>query len=171
MTGARQLLIFRHAKSAWDMEAGTDFERPLSQRGDKDAVKMGQWLRSQDLIPDLIVSSPALRAYQTAVWLAETLDIAEKDISFSDRIYEADLTALNKILAVCPPEAQRVLLVGHNPGLEELLEYLCTTAKHGDDGKLLMPATVAVINLPQDWEQLEPGSGEFVSITRPRQVD
>ena len=148
MAGARQLLIFRHAKSAWDMDAGTDFERPLSQRGDKDAIKMGRWLHAQDLVPDLIVSSPALRAYQTAVWLAEAFDIAETAISFSDRIYEAELTALKKILAVCPPEAQRVVLVGHNPGLEDLLGYLCTRVDHGDDGKLLMPATVAVINLP-----------------------
>jgi phosphohistidine phosphatase len=169
---SRQLLILRHAKSAWDTDAPTDFERPLAKRGNKDAPLIGQWIRDGALTPDLVVSSPAERARQTALKVCEATGIDKRDIQFDRRIYDASLDDLLRVLADCPADAATVMIVGHNPGLELLLEYLCGSdgTPTPADGKLLPTATIARVALPDAWDQLAMGAGKLVSITRPRSL-
>ena len=167
----RHLLIMRHAKSSWDSEAPSDFDRPLAKRGKKDVPRMGSWLREQGLTPDYVLSSPAQRARQTAVKVCHELGIQEDQINWEPGIYEASLPALLEILKDCPPAAQRVLLVGHNPGLELLVAYLCGKATPlPADGKLLPTAAVAVLTMPADWRPLRPGCAQLAAITSPRML-
>ncbi|MHC4958936.1 MAG: SixA phosphatase family protein [Planctomycetota bacterium] len=154
-----EILVFRHAKSSWESGARTDFERPLSSRGKRDAPRMGRWLAEQHLVPDLVVSSPAKRARQTARRASEAMGLDPDAILFKDEIYEASLTALLGVLAECPEG--RVMLVGHNPGLEVLVEHLAgRRIQPGPNGKLFPTATIAYFR-----------DGNLVELVRPRELD
>ncbi len=162
----RQLLLLRHGKSDWRVEVD-DFERPLKTRGKRGAQRVGAWLLQRNLVPDFIVSSPAERAGSTAALLAKAMGLTRQQIHFDTRIYEASPQQLLAVLADCPTHSRRVLLVGHNPGLEELLRYLHDgDIECPDDGKLLPTAALALLDMPDDWGQLRPGSGNLVSLTR-----
>ncbi|WP_295392549.1 histidine phosphatase family protein [uncultured Thiodictyon sp.] len=167
----RELLILRHAKSDWDSLAVTDFDRPLTERGKHDAPKIGAWLLREGLVPDHVVSSPAERARQTAVKVCKALGIDKGAIVWDPEVYGATRGALLGVLGRCPPGASRVLLIGHNPGLEDLLEHLCGDALElADDGKLLATATLARLEMPADWVGSAPGSARLLSIIRPRNL-
>lgn len=158
---ARELMLLRHAKSDWP-EGVTDFNRPLKKRGRQAALRMGEWLLNQQLQPEWIVSSPAARAQETADYLCKGLDLSRHHmLHLDDRIYEADIDALKQVLADCPSSSQRSLLIGHNPSLEDLLVYLVDDLKPDPDGKLLATATLARIELPDNWDVLEPHSGRL----------
>jgi len=167
----RELLLLRHAKSDWDSGAATDFERPLARRGKRDAPRVGEWLYREGLVPARVLSSPAQRARQTALKVCKALDIKKKDICWEPDLYDASLAALLGVLARCPATARTVLLVGHNPGLEELLRHL-TGGEHAApaDGKLLTTAALARLEMPDDWSHLEPGCAVLLTIMRPREV-
>ena len=169
---SRQLLILRHAKSAWDTDAPTDFERPLAKRGKKDAPRVGRWLRQQGLIPDYVVASPAERAKQTTNKVCRELGVKKNQVKWEPRIYEGDTQDLLKVLADCPQKAKTVMLVGHNPGLEFLVEYLCKEKDLPEpaDGKLLPTAAVAHLRMPTNWKQLETAVAGLISITRSRSL-
>lgn len=167
----RELLILRHAKSDWDSGASSDFERPLAKRGKKDAPRVGEWLYREGMIPALIVSSPAQRARETTLKVCKCLDLSKKDIVWDADVYDADLQALRDVLSRVPAAARLVLLVGHNPGLEDLLRHLAgADIDEPDDGKLLPTAAVARLEMPDDWSRLEYGSAGLVGIVRPKQL-
>jgi len=166
---SRELLLLRHAKSDWDSGTSTDFDRPLAKRGKNDAPKVGAWLYREGLVPDHVVSSPAERARQTATKVCKRLDFKKKRIVWDAAIYEARLPELLEVLSRVPPEAATVLLIGHNPGLEELLRHLVADDyEPPGDGKLLPTAAVARLEMPDDWGLLDPGSAQLLSLTRPR---
>jgi phosphohistidine phosphatase len=167
----RQLLILRHAKSAWDTAVATDFDRPLSKRGKQDAPRVGGWLRRQGLVPDLVVSSPAKRARKTTIKVCRELGIPKQEIWWEPRIYGATTEMLLRVLAACQADAEIVLLVGHNPGLEHLLEYLCgSDVSLPTDGKLLPTAALARLRVAANWKHLRPDCATLVSITRSRSL-
>ena len=156
----RRLLIMRHAKSDWRTPGDRDFDRSLAKRGQRDAPRMGEWLRAQGLVPDLVLASPARRARETASKVCKVLDIEKQAIQWEPRIYDATRADLIGVLADCPADRRLVLLVGHNPGLEELLAYLVRgsgTLPAGD--KTLPTAAVASVRLKADWRKLTAGSG------------
>lgn len=167
---SRELLILRHAKSDWGSGATTDFERPLNKRGKHDAPRLGRWLHQQGLIPDRVISSPARRAKQTVQRVCHELGIDPETIVWEPRIYEAELAALLGALATHAGEARRVLLVGHNPGLDHLLRHLVPDAPVNEDGKLLTTAALARVELPDDWQNLSQGSGVLRQMVRPRDL-
>jgi len=171
MNDPRELLILRHAKSAWDTPAETDFDRPLNGRGKHDAPRIGDWLHDQGLSPDHVVASPARRARQTAHRVCRPLGFDLDAIDWQPRIYLSSLPTLLDVLAACPATAQRVLLVGHNPGLEELLEYLGgTSLGPPPGGKRLPTATIVRLALPDDWCRLSSGCGQVLAWVRPRDL-
>lgn len=168
---SRELLILRHAKSDWDRDAKSDFDRPLAERGRKDAPRVGKWMFKQGLRPALVVSSPAVRATQTTAAVTKALEFGEKEVTFDPRIYLASLPTLLEVLASCPPDADPVMLVGHNPGLDELVDYLCDgDLPLSDSGKLMTTCALARVKLPDDWRRLPRGAGELLSLTRPREL-
>jgi phosphohistidine phosphatase len=165
----RELLVLRHAKSAWDTDAPTDFERPLAKRGKRDCPRMGRWLEERGLVPDVTVSSPAKRARQTARRTLDAMGEPEDAVLYDERIYGAGLGTLLGVLAECPAESRRVMLVGHNPAFEELVAFLGgAAAVTPPDGKLMPTATVAHLRMPDDWGELAYGAAEIVEIMRPK---
>jgi phosphohistidine phosphatase len=167
----RELLILRHAKSDWDTGAASDFDRPLSKRGRKDAPRVGRYLSEQGLVPDYIVSSPAERAKQTVIAVCRQMDIREEQINWDSRIYHAGAGSLLDVLNDSPGDAQRVLIAGHNPGLEILLQNLCNhEIPMPDDYKLLPTAAVAHLEILSEWKNLEGGLARLVSLTRSRSL-
>lgn len=166
--GARELLILRHAKSDRGGFAGPDFDRPLDERGRRDAPRVGKWLRRTGLLPDHVVASPARRARETAEAVAAATGIDPAAMTWERAVYDASLGALLRVLAEVPPGARRILLVGHNPGLEELVLHLAGgDVPVPEDGKLLVTAAIARFDLPPAGEPLEEGCGVLRGIRRP----
>jgi len=167
----RVLMVLRHTKSDWNSEVESDFERPLNKRGKKDAPRMGRWLRKQRLVPDHLVASPAKRAEQTLLAVAKELEIKKKKIHWERRVYEASVGRLLEVLAEVPDDKQQVLLVGHNPGLEELIAFLCRTGSLPDPPTgFLKTGGFAQIRMPGDWHRLTPGCAELLQLMRPKEL-
>ena len=167
----RELLVLRHAKSAWDTDAPTDFERPLAKRGLKDAPLVGRFLHDQGLRPDYVVSSPAERARQTVIAVCAPMGIEVAEIHWDARIYHASSGSLIDVLNDCPSTARRVLIAGHNPGLELLVRNLCDhEVPMPDDYKLMPTAAVAHLEVHSDWARLEVGGARLLSLTRARSL-
>ncbi len=163
----RELILLRHAKSAWDTDAPTDFQRPLSPRGKRAARRVGERLRGSRLVPDLVVSSPAKRAKQTARRVLRGLGLDEDEVRWVEALYAAGLEEHLRVLADLPRSARRVLLVGHNPTLEGLLRHLARgPVPESADGKILPTAALARLRMPADWRRLRAGCARLVAITR-----
>lgn len=160
----RKLLIMRHAKSSWDNPEISDFDRPLNPRGLQTAPFMGSQIYQNGLIPDLIISSPAKRAKQTAVLVRGSAGVETK-IHFEDKIYEASPTTLLYITSELPDKYQSVLLVGHNPGIEGFIRIL-TGEIHE------MPtAAVAQISLNiEKWSDISLNCGQIELLMRPKDL-
>ena len=163
-------MLFRHAKSAWDTAAATDFERPLAARGHQGAKSIGRWVRDQGCLPDAIISSDAVRARQTlSIFLAEA-EAESIPVQFEHAIYMADVSDLLDVLTAAP-EVQRVMLVGHNPGMEDLVCHLNDAPGEWSARFKAMPtAALARLELPADWSTPPPGCGRLISFTTPKDV-
>ncbi len=167
----RRLWLLRHGKSDWHGETAHDFDRPLAGRGEGDAARVGEWLSKRGTAPDYVVSSPARRARQTTLAVCGALGIGEKRIFWDPRIYGASLDQLLDVLADCPATAACTLLVGHNPGLDELLMHLAGSRVETDaKGKLMTTAALADLAMPFAWGTLPPGCAELVTLQRPREL-
>lgn len=163
----RELLLLRHGKSDWNTGL-PDFERPLKERGRRGAQQIGNWLQAEGWVPDLVLSSDAERARGTALEVCNTMGLGSGPIRWKPRIYAAGLDQLLRLLQGLRETPQRLLLVGHNPGLERLLEYLVgEQAETPEDGKLLPTATLARLRMPDDWARLEAGCARLETIQRP----
>jgi len=163
---ARELLLLRHGKSDWSTYVN-DYQRPLKNRGKRGAQRIGVWLQQQGLVPDLICASPAERALATAQKCGKVMGIDAKHVHLDKRIYLANPQQFLDVLAECPDEAQCVMLVGHNPGLEQLLSHLSDRPiELPADGKLLPTATLARLAMPDDWHALKAGSAKLMQLTR-----
>jgi phosphohistidine phosphatase len=161
----KTLLILRHAKSSWDDLSQDDHERPLNSRGRKDAPRIGELLKKQDLLPDLILSSTAARARATAELAADEAGYSG-EIRFSHSLYASGPQAFLSALASLAQEYSCVMIVGHNPGLEELI-YTLTGEVHP-----LPTAALAQVELPiQDWEELNAApQGRLVKLWKPKEL-
>lgn len=158
----KTLYILRHAKSSWDDHLLSDFERPLNERGLRTAPFIGDLMKERGMVPDVIVSSPALRAKQTAELVREAGGF-EPEISFNESIYEASVGTLVSVIAELDNNIDSTLLVGHNPGAEGLIYFLT--------GKIApMPtAALALIELGiASWSELANGCGTLAQVIRPK---
>ncbi len=113
----KTLILLRHAKSSWDNPDIEDFERPLNQRGLKDAPLIAEFLTEIPFIPELIVSSPAKRAKTTAEIISEKTGYNPNNIVFNESVYEADADILMEVVNSTPDKVNTLLLVGHNPAI------------------------------------------------------
>jgi phosphohistidine phosphatase len=159
----KTLLILRHAKSSWNDSSLDDRNRPLNARGRREAPRMGDVLRGESLIPDLIISSDALRAQATALAVAEAAGYT-RDIAFEPAFYLASPEDLLAVLRTRPDaDTRTVLIVGHNPGLEDLIQQL-TGERHD-----LSTATLVHLALPIDaWDALDASTrATLVDIWQP----
>lgn len=158
----KKLYLLRHAKSSWLEPDLSDFERPLNSRGLRAAPFMGTVIASRGLQPDLMLSSPAIRAAETARLVKEAAR-GIFPLRFDERIYEASPQTLLHVLAELGEDVQTPMIVAHNPGIESLIRLLT--------GKIeSMPtASLAVIDLEvEQWNQVAPGSGRLIEVIRPK---
>ena len=161
----KTLLLMRHAKSSWKFPDLPDHERPLNKRGRRDAPLMGKFLQDRDLVPQRIISSTAARARQTAEALAESANY-RGDIVYLEKLYMAEVEEYINTLHDLPDDLDRVLVIGHNPGMETLLQVISHRIES------LPTAVVAHIDVPIDqWNQFNgQTTGEIVEIWRPKDV-
>lgn len=163
----RELLLMRHGKSDWKRDCD-DFHRPLKDRGKRAAQRVGVWLAQQELKPDFVIASPAERAITSAEKCVKAMGMAAHGIVSHPGIYLATTGELLRILADTPRDAGRVMLVGHNPGLEDLVDYLSDERPEIPlDGKLIPTATLAHFAMPDDWSALKGGCARLIEIRRP----
>jgi phosphohistidine phosphatase len=160
----KTLLILRHAKSSWKHDELSDRERPLNKRGHRQAPLIGQYLHSLELTPDLILSSPARRARDTAVMAAQECGY-DGDVDFINAFYPGDPEDYIQTLSALPDAAERVMVVGHNPGLEYLLAGFIRYAE-------AMPtAALAHVNLHINhwWELCDDTRGDLIRLWQPEE--
>ncbi|WP_394726818.1 SixA phosphatase family protein [Altererythrobacter sp. GH1-8] len=165
------LALLRHAKSDWDDMAKRDFDRGLNDRGRKGAKLIGEHMRGHGIKWDVVLASPAERVRRT---LDEAMPDAE--VTFDARLYLASAETIFETVASQAADADRVLVVGHNPGLQEVLFELVAP---GDENELFDEASrkfptaaFAVLECDIDsWEDLKEGSGKLVHFARPRDLD
>jgi phosphohistidine phosphatase len=161
----KTLLLLRHAKSSWKLADQPDFERPLNGRGEKAAPLMGRHLREQKIEPDLVLCSPARRASQTAALFAEAAGL-DCELRYDERIYEASAQQLLEVVAQADEGADVVLLVGHNPGCEELLLLLT------GEPRLMPTAALAKITLAAEkWGKVKEQTGHLDWLVRPKDLE
>lgn len=144
----KRLLLLRHAKSSWGEANLSDYDRPLNDRGWHDAPRIGRLLRQEDLVPDLIVASSAKRAATTAKLVAETASF-EGELRYTDKLYLAEPEAYIALARRVDEAVNTLMLVGHNPGIQELITLLT-----GQDERMAT-ATLACVAMPiKLWAEL-----------------
>lgn len=155
----KSLTLFRHAKTERDSTTGRDFDRQLNEKGERDSPRMGEEIRRLGLEFDVILSSPAMRAAQTA-------ELAGLAPNFDKRIYEASAGDLLAIVQGTGDETERLMMVGHNPGFERLASRLL-------DGDIEMPTgSLVEIELPIDrWRDAGSGGGQLARFLKPKELD
>ncbi len=120
----KKLYLVRHAKSSWDNPELRDYDRPLNERGKRDAPRMGKRLKEREITPDLMLSSPAKRALTTCMEIARILGYDKERIKTDKRIYHANEDDLIKVLKEQNDNFDIVMLFGHNPGLTDFANSL-----------------------------------------------
>ena len=144
----KTLLLMRHAKSSWKNKDLPDFERPLTHRGEKDAPEMGKLLKKKNLVPSVIIASPAVRARMTAEAVKKKSGY-ENEIVYLDQLYQAEVPAIIAALKGQPDDMETVMLIGHNPGLESVLQILT--------GKIESLPTASIVNIAlpiEHWSEI-----------------
>jgi phosphohistidine phosphatase len=160
----KKLLLLRHAKSSWDDAGLADFDRPLNGRGRKAAPLVGDLMRERQLRPDLVISSPAARARETVALVLEASGM-KTELRYDERIYEATAGQLLAVINGVENDKQEVMLVGHNPGFENLLERLTGET-------LRVPtAALALVALDADsWAEVGARGGRLEWLVKPKEL-
>ena len=171
-SAARQLLLLRHAKSAWPDVA--DHERPLARRGRRDAPVAGRWLREAGRVPDRVVCSTARRARET--WLLAAAELgASPRATFDQRVYGAAAGELLDLARETGPRARTLLIIGHDPAMQELTLALAS-ARAGDADALervrfkFPTAAIAVLEFTGTWPGLGPQQAQLAAFVVPREL-
>ena len=161
----KKIFLMRHAKSSWKDSNIPDHDRPLKKKGEKDAKAMGKMLKSKKLSPDVILCSSAERAKQTAALFKDAISFDEK-IELDDKLYMAEISDLITAIKKAPKKAKSVMVIGHNPGLEALLQTLT--------GKVetFPTSAIAYISVPIDeWSDLSVEvDGKLKKLWRPKDL-
>jgi phosphohistidine phosphatase len=159
----KTLYLLRHAKSSWNDSNLQDFDRPLNVRGRETAPLVGRFIRKKNLRVDLILSSPAARARQTAALVKESAGLSA-ELRYDERVYEADAARLLEVVAQADDSADAVVLVGHNPGMEELLTFLT------GESRSMPTAALACLSLDlEKWGKARERAGRLEWLVRPEE--
>lgn len=159
---ARTLILMRHAEADWGLD---DFNRPLTRRGHEQAPRAGQWLLEHGFIPEMLVSSAALRTRQTTTWVSQALGEKAPTASLDERLYNAPASCLLTTINRAPAGVQTLMLVAHLPGVQDAALQL---ARPDSDYEALMdasygyaPSSLTVLQVESDWDQLMEGEARL----------
>lgn len=160
----KTLYLLRHAKSSWENPTTKDFDRPLNQRGEQDVPIMANYFSGLFACPDKIIASPATRTKATASLFAMGIDY-EKQIEYNSDIYEAHYLNLLEIIQAIPDSEESAMLVGHNPGITNLANYLSNS--HVTDNVPTCGLVALNFNLPY-WHHINEAHGELIRFIYPK---
>jgi len=163
----KRLVLIRHGKSDWADHGIKDFDRPLNHRGNKNAPEMAERMVRKNLVPELIVSSPAKRAFSTAKHFSEVWEMPFENIRQEMAIYEANVTALLKVVNGLSNDVNLIALFGHNPGLTDLVNELADAHIYN-----LPTAGIVVIDFPfEDWSMVSRHTGSLFLFDCPKKIE
>lgn len=160
----KTLYIIRHAKSSWEDSVFDDFDRPLKERGEKDAIRMGKRLKEREITVDLIISSPAKRAIETCQAIAKILGYPANKIKTDKKLYHADEDAICSILKSIKDTNKVVMLFGHNPGFTGFANQMLNETITN------IPTTGVVagkLNI-ESWKEIKASCGEILFFDFPK---
>lgn len=163
----KTIMLLRHAKSSWDDSSLKDFDRPLAKRGRKDAPRMGRFVKEIEARPGLIISSPAKRAEQTVQLFSKSADIDLSMITWSEDLYYGGARDYLSTIQKAPEGVDDIMLVGHNPLLEETVSLLCND---GGGYAVRMPtaALVCIEHPAIEWTQVKAGTARIKWMMIPK---
>jgi len=158
----KQLLLIRHAKSSWEDTSLPDLDRPLNKRGKKEASSLGKLLKEKQIIPQLLVSSPAKRAKKTAIKIARELDYKKRNIQTSDYIYSERIPDIIHFIHSIPKTQNKVFIVGHSPCLLLLANHLV-----GSQCNHLKTCGFILIEFKiKSWTEVAENTGKIITLFR-----
>lgn len=160
----RELLLLRHGKSDWPPGV-PDFDRPLARRGKRNAVRIGAYLCENNRVPDRIVTSPAMRAADTARRVAKAIHLDPSAVAEEPRLYHAEVRTILEIVRRLPDTVTRVILVGHNPGMENLVGEMTGRPEP------LPTAALAIVEHHGPWREFAPDRATIAALIHPRELD
>ncbi len=165
-----KLMLMRHAKSDWHSYV-SDLERPLNERGVENAQFMGRYLKEHDLIPDQVLVSPAQRTQETLRHLSQDWGLKDKQVIVDKELYLADRETLIENASVYLSNKKRLMLLTHNPGMDDIVSYLASNKpKLTQTGKLMVTAAVAVFKFESLDDLQTPGKCELKALLRPKEL-
>jgi phosphohistidine phosphatase len=157
-----RLYLVRHAKSSWDEHGLADHDRPLAPRGKRAAKAMAAWLSENRVRPEMVLCSSAKRARQTF----KRLGLAPRHVHIERELYGADPATILARLRDVPDRVESVMVIGHNPGLEDLVPVLAERAEL----EKFPTGALAALTFDRNWSALERGTAELVDFVRPRDL-
>lgn len=166
MSRTKTLFLVRHAKSSWKEAGLDDRDRPLNKRGKEDAPKMGRHLAKEGVRPELITSSPAVRALKTARTIAAGLGLRKSDVMANERLYAFGVSGVLEVLRELDDGLDTVMVVGHNPAVTGLVNEL-------SGGGVDNVPTCGVAELrfkTGSWADIGAGKGELVKLHYPKKL-
>ena len=164
---ARTLYLLRHAKSSWDDPALADHERPLAQRGRRDAKRIGDHLARLGVEPELVLCSSSVRTCETLELLLPATGAST--VSFEDGLYAASSDELLTRVRRVPAEVASLMLIGHNPGLQDLALALASAGDELDRVREKFPtAALATLAVPTEWDRLAEGAATLEAYVVPK---
>lgn len=163
----KTLFLVRHAKSSWENPGLPDNERPLNERGEQDAPSMGKRLASRGVKPDIMVSSPALRAYGTAVKIAAEIGYPKDDILLESKLYFEGTESLLDVIQSLVSRVNTAMLFGHNPTMTDAVNVLAQTTIGN-----VPTCGIAEIQLRvKSWKNVDKGMGTMQLFDYPKRID
>lgn len=160
----KTLYLIRHAKSDWSDESLSDFDRPLNKRGLKDAPLMGSHLADKGIHPDLIISSPALRAKTTALTIAQALSYPHESIHYDHHLYACTMETILSVIRDISPSVDTLFVFGHNPEFTECANFITL----GDIENIPTCGVVEMRLLKDDWKSIGENSAELRGFDFPK---
>ena len=161
----KTITIIRHAKSDWSMEGQSDIDRSLNERGYSDAHNIGKLLKQKVLIPQVMISSPAIRALSTALIISDEISFPKKNIRIEPDLYETGISEYLKVLKAIDKDIDSIAIFGHNPVISDLSSYL--------SGKAIEMPTCSVVRfclLSGTWNSLSPNQIEYIEMFSPKTI-
>jgi phosphohistidine phosphatase len=169
-SGMKTVYLIRHAKSSWEDENLPDFERPLNERGKIDAPRMGKRLKEKQIVPDMLLSSPAKRALSTAKRIADAIGFPKETIKTERALYHADEEEILNVIRSLNEKNDCVLLFGHNPGLTDFANAMNNDRKNFIDN-IPTCGVIAFRFNSETWKQIDFGKGDMILYDFPKSKD
>ncbi len=162
---SKLLIIMRHAEADWGMD---DFNRPLTARGHSQAPQAGAWLLEQGFVPEMIISSAALRTRQTTTWVSDALGEKAPTASLDERLYNAPASAITTAINYAPDTVNALMVVAHLPGVQDAaLQLMRPDSDYEASMEIsygFAPASVAVFEVLGEWDQLVDGEARLIAF-------